>query len=76
VGVEHTGEVAAVLAAGQGIEPSLEPPGAAGSLAVVAEDEYRYVKRDLRRIAVVFTGIFGLLLASWLLIVVVAVAPA
>jgi hypothetical protein len=48
----------------------------AGSLAVVAEVEYRYVKRDLRRIAVVFTGIFGLLLASWLLIVVVAVAPA
>lgn len=42
----------------------------AGSLAVVAEDEYRYVVRDLRRIAVVFAGIFGLLLASWFLIVV------
>jgi hypothetical protein len=40
-----------------------------GSLAVVAEDEYRYVVRDLRRIAVVFAGIFGLLLASWILIV-------
>ena len=29
--------------------------------------------RDLRRIAVVFTGIFSVLLASWLLIVVFAV---
>jgi hypothetical protein len=48
----------------------------AGSLAVAAEDEYRYVVRDLRRIAVVFAGIFGLLLTSWLLIVVVGVGQA
>jgi len=46
---------------------------AAGSLAVVAAEEYRYVVRDLRRIAVVFAGIFGLLLVSWLLIVVMGV---
>lgn len=46
---------------------------AAGSLAVVAEEEYRYVVRDLRRIAVVFAAIFGLLLVSWLLIVVAGV---
>jgi hypothetical protein len=46
---------------------------ATGSLTAVAEDEYRYVRRDLRRIAVVFTGIFSLLLASWLVIVVFAV---
>ncbi len=46
---------------------------ATGGLTAVAEDEYLYVKRDLRRIAVVFTGIFGVLLASWLLIVVFAV---
>ena len=45
----------------------------AGSLAVVAEEEYRYVVRDLRRIAVVFAGIFGLLLVSWFLIVVLGV---
>ena len=44
-----------------------------GSLAVAAEEEYRFVVHDLRRIAVVFAGIFGLLLASWLLIVVLAV---
>ena len=47
-----------------------------GSLAVVAEDEYRYVVRDLRRILVVFAGIFGLLLTSWLLIVVLGVGAA
>jgi hypothetical protein len=41
-----------------------------GSLTVVAEEEYRYVVRDLRKIAVVFAGIFGLLLASWFVIVV------
>ena len=34
----------------------------------MAEDEYRYVVRDLRRIAVVFAGIFGILLVSWLVI--------
>ena len=44
-----------------------------GSLAVAAEEEYRFVVHDLRRIGVVFAGIFGLLLASWLLIVVVGV---
>ena len=45
----------------------------AGSLAVVAEEEYRYVVRDLRRIAIVLAGIFGLLLVSWFLIVVLGV---
>ncbi len=42
----------------------------AGALTAVAETEYLYVRRDLRRIAVVFTGIFSLLLLSWFLIVV------
>ncbi len=50
--------------------PSASRSRAAGSLAVASEEEYRYVVRDLRRIVVVFAGIFGLLLASWLLIVV------
>jgi hypothetical protein len=45
----------------------------AGSLAVAAEEEYLFVVHDLRRIALVFAGIFGILLASWLLIVVVGV---
>ncbi len=46
---------------------------AGGSLAVVSEEEYHYVVRDLRRIVVVFAGIFSLLLLSWLLIVVFGV---
>jgi hypothetical protein len=46
----------------------------AGSLAVAAEEEYQFVVHDLRRIAVVFAGIFGILLASWLLVVLV-IAP-
>jgi hypothetical protein len=44
-----------------------------GGLTAVAENEYLYVKRDLRRIAVVFSGIFGLLLLSWIVIVGLAV---
>lgn len=41
----------------------------AASLTAIADDEYRYVVSDLRKIVVVFVMIFGLLLASWLLIV-------
>jgi hypothetical protein len=42
---------------------------ATGTLTLAAEEEYRYVMRDLRRIALVFAGIFALLLASWLVII-------
>ena len=41
-------------------------PRAIGTLAAIADDEYVYVMRDLRKIAVVFAAIFGLLLVSWL----------
>ncbi len=41
-----------------------------GSLSVVAADEYRYVARDLRRIVVMFALIFGLLLVSYLVLIV------
>ncbi len=39
---------------------------AVSTLAVVAADEYTYVVRDLRRIAVVFIGIFAILFATFL----------
>ena len=42
----------------------------AGLLTATAEDEYRYVMADLRKIALVFVLCFALLLASWLFIVV------
>jgi hypothetical protein len=48
-------------------------PRTVGTLAAVADEEYRYVVGDLRKIAVVFAGIFGLLIASWLIIVVLGV---
>ncbi|MBP1704644.1 MAG: hypothetical protein H6Q36_383 [Chloroflexi bacterium] len=38
-----------------------------GSLAAVAADEYRYVSRDLRRIAIVFSALFAILLVIFAL---------
>jgi hypothetical protein len=38
-----------------------------GSLAAVAAEEYRYVARDLRRIAIVFSALFAILLGVFLL---------
>lgn len=43
-------------------------------LAARAETEYVYVGQDLRRIAVVAAGLFGVMLVLWLLLVVVGVA--
>jgi hypothetical protein len=40
---------------------------AVSTLAVVAADEYLYVQRDLRRIAIVFIGIFAILFAAFIL---------
>jgi len=39
---------------------------AVSTLAVVAADEYTYVQRDLRRIAIVFIGIFAILFAAFI----------
>lgn len=39
---------------------------AVSTLAVVAADEYLYVQRDLRRIAIVFIGIFAILFAAFI----------
>lgn len=36
-----------------------------GSLAVQAAEEYAYVVRDVRRIAIIGGGLIGLLLAGW-----------
>ena len=33
--------------------------------AIVAADEYTYVQRDLRRIAIVFVGIFAILFIAF-----------
>lgn len=52
-------------------EPSAARTRAAGAaLTSIAQEEYRYVVGDLRKIVAVFSLIFGLLIASWLLLVV------
>ena len=44
-------------------------------LAAKAASEYVYVAQDMRRIALVAAGLFGVLLVAWLLIVVLRVIP-
>lgn len=44
------------------------------TLAAVAADEYTYVQRDLRRIAIVFVGIFAILFGAFILTQVVGIA--
>lgn len=38
-----------------------------GSLAAVAADEYRYVARDLRRIVIIFSALFAILIGVFFL---------
>jgi hypothetical protein len=44
-------------------------------LAAKAATEYIYVAQDMRRILFVAAGLFGILLAAWLVIVVMRVIP-
>lgn len=60
---------------GNGTSPAGRPRPV-GALTAIADDEYVYVVRDLRKIAVVFAGIFGLLLASWLILGALGTGPA
>ena len=48
-------------------------PRAVSTLAIVAADEYAYVQRDLRRIAIVFIGIFAILFAAFIVAQVIGV---
>jgi hypothetical protein len=49
---------------------------AGGALAAIAEAEYGIVRHDLRRIAAVFALIFGLLIASFIVIQALGIAQA
>ncbi len=44
------------------------------TLAAVAADEYAYVQRDLRRIAIVFVGIFAILFVAFIVTQVLGIA--
>ena len=54
--------------------PSRGRGRAVSTLAIVAADEYTYVQRDLRRIAVVFVGIFAILFVAFILATVTGIA--
>jgi hypothetical protein len=47
----------------------------AGSLAARADDEYAYVTRDLRRIAIIGGSMIALLLGLWIVVAVTGVGP-
>ncbi len=58
-------------------EPGAVPqrrPGGSGRLAAEAAEEYRYVSRDVRRIAVVGGSMFGILAVLYVVLIVAGVA--
>jgi hypothetical protein len=56
-----------------GAPASQRRPGISGRLAVEAAEEYRYVARDVRRIALIGGSMFGILAALYVLLELVGV---
>ena len=52
-----------------------EPVARAGSLAVRASEEYAYVARDIRRIAIVGGSLIAILIGLWVVIQATGVGP-
>lgn len=52
-----------------------EPAARAGSLAVRASEEYAYVARDIRRIAIVGGSLVAILIGLWVVIQATGVGP-
>jgi len=55
--------------------PTPEPAARAGSLAVRASEEYAYVARDIRRIAIVGGSLIAILIGLWVVIQATGVGP-
>jgi hypothetical protein len=55
--------------------PRPEPVGRASSLEVSAAEEYAYVARDVRRIAIVGGSLIGFLLILWVIAQVTGMGP-
>ena len=55
--------------------PRLEPVERASSLEVSAAEEYAYVARDIRRIAIVGGGLIAFLLLIWVIDQVTGIGP-
>lgn len=79
--VDEERQAGAALARGRDRRRSASAEGMArgrvrgvSTLAAVAADEYTYVQRDLRRIAIVFIGIFAILFAAFILTQIVGIA--
>ena len=72
---EEKAATAATAAATRGRRAASETPVAAprGSLAVKAADEYAYVVRDVRRIAVVGGSLFALLIGLYVVTIITGV---
>jgi hypothetical protein len=51
-----------------------EPVVRSGSLAVAAANEYAYVARDVRRVAIVGGSLLGLLIALWVVVQVTGIS--
>jgi len=52
----------------------VEPVVRSGSLAVAAANEYAYVARDVRRVAIVGGSLLGLLIALWVVVQVTGIS--
>ena len=70
---------AAPTSRGQGRAPGTEPAGprrvgVSGRLAVESAEEYRYVARDVRRIATVGGAMFAILIGLYVVLTVTGVA--
>ena len=52
-----------------------QPAARAGSLAVRASEEYAYVARDIRRIAIVGGSLIAILIGLWVVIQATGVGP-
>jgi hypothetical protein len=73
---EKAAEVAARRSRDRGRrDGEVEPAGRGGSIAVRASQEYAYVARDVRRIAIIGGGLVGLLLGLWVVVEITGMGP-
>lgn len=56
-------------------EGEAEPVGRGGTIAVRASQEYAYVARDVRRIAVIGGGLVAFLLGLWVVVEATGIGP-
>jgi hypothetical protein len=57
------------------VEPTARPVARSSTLEVAAADEYGYVARDVRRIALVGGSLVAILFALWAIVTVTGIGP-